>query len=67
MKACVWSGSRVEEAWAIVEEAEAAATGGDSSFASKDLLDARLVLVQVNARLTHSPGFFLLVLFLVFF
>ncbi|CAN0213575.1 unnamed protein product, partial [Ectocarpus fasciculatus] len=46
MKACVWSGSRVEEAWAIVEEAEAAATGGDYSFASKDLLDARLVLVQ---------------------
>lgn len=40
----MWSGSCVDEAWSVVEEAEAA---HDYSFASKDLLDARLILIQV--------------------
>lgn len=49
-QACVWSGSSVEEARAVVEEAEAAE---DYSFASKDLLDARLILIQVLFSLLH--------------
>ncbi|CAM9262920.1 unnamed protein product, partial [Laminaria digitata] len=42
IQACVWSGSCVEEAWAVVEQAERA----EVAFGSKDLLDARLALVQ---------------------
>lgn len=42
IQACVWSGSCMDEAWTIIEEAEQ--TGG--SFSSKDILDARLVLVH---------------------
>lgn len=41
----MWSGSCVEEAWAVVEEAERA----EVAFGSKDLLDARLALVQVTS------------------
>lgn len=42
IQACVWSGSCMDEAWTIIEEAEQAGV----SFSSKDLLDARLVLVH---------------------
>lgn len=39
----------MDEAWSVVEEAEAAE---DYSLASKDLLDARLILIQV----LHPPS-----------
>ena len=42
IQACVWSGSCMDEALTVVEEAERA----DLSFGSKNLLDARLVLVH---------------------
>lgn len=50
-KACVWSGSCVEEAWSVVEEAERA----EVSFGSKDLLDARLILAQVHYKIVYHP------------
>lgn len=42
----------MEEAWSVVEQAEQAG----ASFASKDLLDARLILVQVSDGLRPSPN-----------